>query len=313
MLGRYSATSMLAYSRMAGRARLCRLRLGARARPRDRRYDRSLACRACPRHGFCEGTPARGSLARSWADPGGHCPLRTALVDVACAPGRSDRSVRRLYHDPAQSQPQRPLRLRPRHVPLAPPDREHLRQAERVQAIATRYDKTDTSYAATIYLAAPPSSLHDDRQQALVSQSKVTQALVEAEAALKEDPVGPFEWQALGRVYFASREFRAFAGCMGECPALGPARPHYVHSNCAMPLEFSLRPPKPETPVRRLPAGYSLRRGGAKFWRLVRKHLGALLAGPLCLRAARISRGDLALERNTTSAIRQGSCAVVLG
>ena len=60
------------------RARLCRLRLGARARPRDRRYDRSLACRACPRHGFCEGTPARGSLARilggSWRPlPSSHC------------------------------------------------------------------------------------------------------------------------------------------------------------------------------------------------------------------------------------------------
>ena len=109
MLGRYSATSMLAYSRMAGRARLCRLRLGARARPRDRRYDRSLACRACPRHGFCEGTPARGSLARSWADPGGHCPLRTALVDVACAPGRSDRSVRRLYTSKSKSSPARGL------------------------------------------------------------------------------------------------------------------------------------------------------------------------------------------------------------
>ena len=36
------------------------------------------------------------------------------------------------------------------------------------RAVATRYDKTDTSYTATIHLAAANSTLHAERQQALV-------------------------------------------------------------------------------------------------------------------------------------------------
>ena len=44
-------------------------------------------------------------------------------------------------------------------------------------AVATRYAKTDTSYAASI-TSPPPSSRHDDRQQALV-HSKKFQALLQ--------------------------------------------------------------------------------------------------------------------------------------
>ena len=99
MLGRYSATSMLAYSRMAGRAR------GFVASGWVRVLGLVIAvtivawlAELARVTAFAKEPLPAGAWLVSWADPGGHCPLRTALVDVACAPGRSDRSVRRLYH-----------------------------------------------------------------------------------------------------------------------------------------------------------------------------------------------------------------------